>query len=62
MCKALQNIVFSTTESETGRVFYNCQIAIPIQYILEALNYPQPPTPIKTDNSAENGFACNDTR
>ena len=43
-------------EAETAGVFGNSQIAIPIHQALEALNHPQPPTPIKTDNSTASSF------
>ena len=38
------------------RIFHNAQAAIPIRTLLQALNHPQPPTPLKTDNSTANGF------
>lgn len=58
-CKILQHIASSAAESETAGVFYNCQLAIPIQNILEALNHTQPETPVKTENSTKNGFVHN---
>ena len=39
--------------------FHNAQVDIPIRHILEALGHPQPPTPLKTDNSTANGFVHN---
>jgi len=59
VCKALKNVVSSAAESEIAGVFINAQLAIPIQYILDRLNYSQPPTPIKTDNSTSYGFVHN---
>ena len=59
VCKALKNVVSSAAESETAGVFINAQLAIPIRYILDRLNHPQPPTPIKTDNSTSYGFVHN---
>ena len=50
-CKALRNIVSSSTKAEIGRVFYNAQTTILIRYILECLGHYQLATPIKTDNS-----------
>jgi hypothetical protein len=55
-CKTLRHVVSSAAEAETGGLFHNAQIAILIRHILEALGHPQPPTPIKTDNSTANGF------
>ena len=48
-CKTLRHVVASAAEAETAGVFHNAQIVLPIRRILEALNHPQPPTPIKTD-------------
>ena len=39
-----------------GGVFHNTQIAIPIRRLLIALGHPQPPTPIKTDNTTAQTF------
>ena len=58
-CKILRHVVSSAAEAEIGGVYHNAQTAIPIRTILQALNHPQPPTPIKTDNSTANGFIHN---
>ena len=58
-CKALRHVVSSAAEAETAGIFHNAQRAIPIRYILEQLGHPQPPTPIKTDNSTATGFIHN---
>ena len=55
-CKTLRHVVASAAEAETGGIFHNTQMGIPIRYILIALGHPQPPTPLKTDNSTANGF------
>ena len=55
-CKSLRHVVSSGAEVETSEVFHNTQMALPIRIVLQALNHPQPPTPIKTDNSTANGF------
>ena len=55
-CKTLRHVVASAAEAETGGIFHNVQITLPIRVLLEALNHPQPPTPIKTDNSTAHGF------
>ena len=41
----------SAAEAETGGIFSNCNFAIPIRYMLNALGHPQGPTPVKTDNT-----------
>ena len=49
-------MVSSVAEAETGGVFYNAQVVIPIRILLHILGHPQPPTPIKTDNAITNDF------
>jgi hypothetical protein len=56
-CKLLKHVVSSAVEAETGGLFSNCQAAIPIRHMLAALHYPQPPTPVRTDNSTASAFA-----
>ena len=60
-CKTLNHVVASATESETGEIFTNPQMAIPIRVILEVMNHPQPTTPIKSDNATSVGFFNKDT-
>lgn len=55
-CKIFKNTLCSSSECETGGVFFNCQDAIPIRFSLEALDHPQPATPVKTDNSVAFSF------
>ena len=52
-------MVSSAAEAEVGGVFHNAQVAIPIRTLLKALHHPQPPTPIKTDNSTAYSFIYN---
>ena len=54
-CKIFRNTLCSSSECETGGVF--CQDAIPIRISLEALDHPQPATPVKTDNSVAYSFS-----
>ena len=61
-CKTLRHVVASAAEAETGGIFHNVQITLPIRVLLEALNHPQPPTPIKTDNSTAHGFVYDNIR
>ena len=55
-CKTIAHVVSSAAEAETAGLFHNAQMSIPIRHILIALGHPQPPTPIKTDNSTAVGF------
>ena len=41
---------------ETGGLFHNCQTAIMIRNILNALGHNQKPIPVKTDNSKVASF------
>ena len=61
-CKTLKHVVASAAEAETGGLFINSQLAIPIRQSLEALGHIQPPTPIKTDNSTAYKFVHNDMK
>ena len=55
-CTTLRHVVSSAAEAETAGVYHNAQLALPIRILLHALDHPQPPTPIKTDNSTALGF------
>ena len=56
-CKTIRRVVTSAAEAEVAGLFHNTQTTLHIRHILEALNHPQHPTPIKTDNSTAVGFA-----
>ena len=56
ICRTLRGVLASAAETETGGVFHNAQTAIIIRRVLEALGHPQPPTPLRTDNSVANSF------
>jgi hypothetical protein len=43
-----------------GLLFHNGKDGCPVQTWLEELGHPQPPTPLKTDNTTADGIA-NDT-
>ena len=49
----------SVAEAKAGGVFHNAQTSIPLRTILEALDHPQSPTPIKTDNTTTTSFMHN---
>ena len=61
-CKTLRHVVASAAEAETGGLFHNAQTIIPLRQALQALDHPQPPTPLKTDNSTANSFVHNNMR
>ena len=49
--KTLHHVISSAAEAEVAGAFHNAQTTIPIHHFLGCLNHPQPPTPLKTDNS-----------
>ena len=55
-CKTLRHVVSSSAEAEVAGIYHNATMSIPIRHILESLQHPQPPTPLKTDNSTAAGF------
>ena len=46
----------AVAEAASAGLYYNAQSIIPICHLLQALNNPQPSTPIKTDNSTASAF------
>ena len=52
----MRNVLASAAEAELGALFDNCKEAIPIRTMLEEIGHPQPPTPVKTDNSTATGI------
>ena len=52
----MKHVAASAAEAETGRLFHNSKIAIPIRQMLTDLGHLQPQTPIKTDNSTAYTF------
>ena len=49
-------MVASVAEAEVGGLFHNGQTAVPQRIKLHELGFTQPPTPMKTDNSAAEGI------
>ena len=52
----------SAAEAELGALFYNGQVAEPTRTCLKEMGYPQPSTPIKTDNSTAAGIVNSSIR
>jgi hypothetical protein len=52
----MRNVLASATEAEVGALFHNAQDGAMFRTTLEEMGYPQPPTPIKTDNAAAEGI------
>ena len=55
-CKTLRHVVSSSAEAKVAGVYHNAGMAIPLQHFLECLKHPQPPTPLKADNSTATGL------
>ena len=49
-------MVVSGSEAEVGGLFQNGKTAVPFRITLHELSFLQPPTPIKTYNSATKGI------
>ena len=56
LAKVIRNVMASAAESEVGGLFMNAQEAVPERKTLIELGHPQPPTPLKTDNSTSYGI------
>ena len=52
-------MITSAEESEMAGLFMNAQEIIPIRHGLIVLSHPQPPEPLKTDNSTPSSFIDN---
>ena len=55
--KIMRDVMASAAEAEIGATFINRQRYIPIRSTLEELSHPQPPTPIRVNNSTSASFA-----
>ena len=55
-CKLLKHVVSSAAEAEVSAIFHNAQTGIIVRRLLQHLGHPQPPTPLKTDNTTAERF------
>lgn len=55
VAKIIKNVVASAAEAEAGALLMSAQLAAPMRTTPEELGHPQPPAPMKTDNTAANG-------
>jgi hypothetical protein len=55
----IRAVMSSTAEAELGALFINSKTAVSMRHMLEKLGYPQPPTPIQTDNKTANDLLTN---
>lgn len=52
----IRQVMAAASEAELGAAFINAQKAVPIQQALIDMGHPQPPTPLKMDNSTAYGI------
>jgi predicted transposase YdaD len=50
-------VLSSASEAEIGALFENTKCATILRMTIEEMGYPQPPTPVQTDNSMACGIA-----
>ena len=55
----IKDVISSSTEAKLGGLLINARESVHIRNILEEMGYPQPPTPIQTDNSTASGVVNN---
>jgi len=54
--KIIKNVMSSASEAEIGALYMNAKDAVPMRTTLAEMDHPQPPTPIRTDNSTASGI------
>jgi hypothetical protein len=53
----MKQVLASAAEAEMGGLFFKGQEATTIRTILIEMGYPQPPTPLQTDNNTAAGIS-----
>ena len=59
VAKVIKNMMTSAAEAELAALFINGQEAVALRNCLEAMGFPQPATPLKTDNTTACGILNN---
>jgi hypothetical protein len=59
VAQIIKAVMSSAAEAELGGLFINAKEAVYIRNILTEMGYPQPPTPLQTDNSTADGVVNN---
>lgn len=52
----IKHVISSSSEAESGTLFYRCKRAIPYRVTLEEMGHPQDKTPVTIDNSTAHGL------
>ena len=61
-CQTIRTVMASASESKNGAIFFNGQQTVPIHTSLTKMGHPQPPTPIKKDNTTSYGILTGNMR
>jgi hypothetical protein len=56
VCGILRHVMASASEAELGALFVNGKEATVLRQTLQDMGWPQPPTPMQTDNSTASGI------
>ena len=56
LAKIIKAVMGSAAEAEVGGLYMNALELSPMRTTLEELDHPQPPTPLRTDNSTADGI------
>jgi hypothetical protein len=56
LAKVIKAVMQSAAEAECGALYMNAKEVMPMRTTLEELKHPQPPTPMRTDNSTADGI------
>ena len=62
VCQILRNVMSSTAEAKLVALLDTCKDATAIRTALAEMGWPQPPTPVQTDNSTAVGLVHNTIR
>ncbi len=62
VCHNMREVFSSAAEAELGALFHNGKEAHPLCIALEEMGYPQPATPMATDNSTASGIATDSVK
>jgi hypothetical protein len=56
LAKIIKNVMASAAEAEVAGIYMNAQLAVGFRTCLIEMGHPQPPTPIRTDNTTARGI------
>jgi hypothetical protein len=59
VAQIIKAVMSSAAEAELGGLYINAREAVPARITLEEMGWPQPPTPVQTDNTMAHGVVTN---